>query len=71
MGCCIIIDEIILIDETHDEVNAKMEIWRQILELKGFRLSRTKTKHFEYMFNIVTDEAYMKLRLDTQVIQMR
>lgn len=35
--------DIFLIDEMSDELNAKLEIWTQILKSKRFRLSKTKT----------------------------
>ncbi|KAG5623700.1 hypothetical protein H5410_008918 [Solanum commersonii] len=41
-------DDIVLIDETRDKVNARLEVWRQALESKGLRLSRTK-RIFEYL----------------------
>jgi len=36
-------DDIVLIDETRDGVNTKLERWRDTLEARGFRLSRSKT----------------------------
>lgn len=36
-------DDILLIDETKEGINDKLEIWRSTLEAKGFRLSRSKT----------------------------
>lgn len=54
-----------MIDETHRGVNDKREIWRQILEFKGFRLSRTKTEYFECKFSDVTHEADVELKIDT------
>ena len=44
-------DDIILVDETRAGVNAKLELWRQTLESRGFRLSRTKTKYMECKFS--------------------
>ena len=38
-------DDIVLVDETRSGVNAKLELWRETLESKGFRLSRTKTEY--------------------------
>ncbi|KAG5568126.1 hypothetical protein H5410_064856 [Solanum commersonii] len=38
-------DDIVLIDEMRDKVNARLEVWRQALESKGFRLSRTNTEY--------------------------
>jgi hypothetical protein len=44
-------DDVVLIDENKIEVNQKLELWRQILELKGFRLSRTKIEHMRCRFS--------------------
>jgi hypothetical protein len=41
----------VLIDDSRIEVNQKLELWRQTLELKGFRLSRTKTKYMRCQFS--------------------
>ena len=35
-------DDIVLVDEMRAGVNAKLELWRQTLESRGFKLSRTK-----------------------------
>ncbi|OIT05985.1 hypothetical protein A4A49_31582 [Nicotiana attenuata] len=32
-------DDIVLIDDTRDDVDERLEVWRQILESKGFKLS--------------------------------
>ena len=37
-----IIFDIALVDETRDRVNVKLELWRQNLESRGFRLSRNR-----------------------------
>ncbi|XP_055812049.1 uncharacterized protein LOC129881964 [Solanum dulcamara] len=43
LWCMLFMDDIVLIDETQDRVNDRLEIWRQTLESKGFSLTRTKT----------------------------
>ncbi|XP_070026270.1 uncharacterized protein [Nicotiana sylvestris] len=45
------IDDIVLIDETRGGVNAKLEVWRQTLESKGFKLSKSKIKYLECKFS--------------------
>ncbi|XP_070040439.1 secreted RxLR effector protein 78-like [Nicotiana tomentosiformis] len=45
--CMLFADDIVLIDETCSGVNARLEVWRQTLESKGFKLSRTKTEYLE------------------------
>ena len=44
-------NDIVLIDEMRNGVNAKLKVWRQTLETKGFRLSRTKTEYVECKFD--------------------
>ena len=44
-------DDIVLIDETKEGVNGKLEPWRHYLESKGFRVSRSKTEHLHCCFS--------------------
>ena len=48
--CMLFSDDIILIGETKEEVNKKLELWRQTLEARGFRLSRWKIEYIECTF---------------------
>lgn len=50
-------DDIVLIDETCNRANVRLEVWRQTLQSKGFMLSRTKTKYLECKFSVMVDEA--------------
>ncbi|KAG5632600.1 hypothetical protein H5410_004317 [Solanum commersonii] len=49
-------------------VNARLEVWRQALESRGFRLSKTKTEYLRCKFNDVLDEENVEVRLATQII---
>ena len=44
-------NDIILIDETRDEVNIKLEQWRRASESRGFKFSGSKTKHLRCSFS--------------------
>ena len=44
-------DDIVLIDETRRGLNEKLEKWRNSLESKGFRLSRSKTEYLKCGFS--------------------
>ena len=46
-------DDIVLVDESCSGVNRKLELWRQTLESKGFRLSRMKTEYMHCNFSEV------------------
>jgi Reverse transcriptase (RNA-dependent DNA polymerase) len=49
--CMLFVDDVMLIDESRIGVNQKLELWRQTLESKGFKLSRTKTKYMRCQFS--------------------
>ena len=64
-------DDIVLLDETCDGVYAKLKVWRQMLESKGFKLSKTKTKNLECKFSDTVNEVGVEVRLDTRAILKR
>ncbi|KAM2622784.1 hypothetical protein TB2_027370 [Malus domestica] len=49
--CMLLADDIVLIDKTREGVNAKLNLWREVLESKGLRLSRSKTEYMECKFH--------------------
>ncbi|XP_070024980.1 uncharacterized protein [Nicotiana sylvestris] len=61
-------DDIVLIDEMRGGVNERLEVWRQTLKSKGFKLSRTKTEYLECKFSAEPTKAGLDARLDSQVI---
>ncbi|KAG5586470.1 hypothetical protein H5410_046904 [Solanum commersonii] len=61
-------DIVILIDEAEAKLIARLEVWRQTLESKGFRLSRTKTEYLGCKFSDALDETDVEVRLATQII---
>ncbi|XP_070041164.1 uncharacterized protein [Nicotiana tomentosiformis] len=64
-------DDIVLIDKTQGGVNARLEVWRQTLESKYFKLSKTKIKYLECKFSGVAQKLNEDVRLDSQVISRR
>jgi len=49
--CMLFANDIILIDESKEGVNAKLERWRHALESTGFRVSRSKTEYLHCCFS--------------------
>ena len=49
--CMLFAYDIVLTENSREEVNCKLEMWREALESKGFRLSRNKTEYIECEFN--------------------
>ena len=63
---CMLFAEDVLIDETREGLNAKLELWRGVLESNGFRLSRTKTKYMECKFSQNRSRNKGVVRIDNQ-----
>ena len=56
------VDDVVLVDESQARVNKKIELWRQTLESKGFRLSKTKIEYMRCDFGgVVQDEGDVSL----------
>ncbi|KAF3627840.1 putative pre-mRNA-processing factor 6-like [Capsicum annuum] len=69
--CMLFADDVVLIDETRGGVNDKLEVWRQTLESKGFRVSRSKTEYVECKFNDVRWENEVVVKLEAQEVCKR
>lgn len=63
--------DVVLIDETHNGINVKLEVLRQTRETKRFKLCRTNTEYIKCKFNEPMHEEGMEVRLDTKYLQMR
>jgi len=62
--CMLFANDIVLVDETRAGVNAKLELWKQTLESRGFRLSRAKTEYMGCKFSKQGIRDYSIVRLD-------
>jgi len=60
-------DDVVLVDESQAGVNRKLELWRQTLEYKGFRVSQTKIEYMRCDFGNVTHEEE-EVSLEGQVV---
>jgi hypothetical protein len=49
-------NDVVLVDETRAGVNGKLELWKDALESKGFRISRTKTEYMMCDFSMTGHE---------------
>jgi len=63
-------DDKVLVDESQAGVKRKQELWRQTLESKGFRVSRTKTKYMRCDFGNAAHEEG-EVSLEGQVVSKK
>jgi hypothetical protein len=54
--CMLFANDVVLIDESQEGVNRKLELWCQTLESKGFRISSTKTEYMRCDFDTTISE---------------
>jgi Reverse transcriptase (RNA-dependent DNA polymerase) len=66
--CMLFADDIVLIAESREEVNVKLEIWREALESKGLRLSRSKTEYMHCKFSKVQVDSELVVKLGEDII---
>ncbi|KAL6579356.1 hypothetical protein OROMI_009572 [Orobanche minor] len=66
--CMMFADDIVLIDETKVGVQQKLELWRDTLEARGFRLSRSKTEYMECRFSDNSDREAGMITFDGKVV---
>uniref|UniRef100_A0A453K593 Reverse transcriptase domain-containing protein n=1 Tax=Aegilops tauschii subsp. strangulata TaxID=200361 RepID=A0A453K593_AEGTS len=64
--CMLFADDVVLVDDSRTGVNRKLELWRQTLESKGFRLSRTKTEYM--MCGFSTTRCEEEVSIDGRVV---
>ena len=67
LSLCFFANDVVLVDESRAGVNRKMELWRETLESKRFRLFRTKTEYISCDFGTTTNEEE-DISLEGQVV---
>jgi hypothetical protein len=65
--CMLFVDDVVLVDESRTGVDQKLKLWRRILEVKCFRLSRSKIEYIKCDFSATTQEEG-DVRLDGQLV---
>ncbi|XP_071741898.1 uncharacterized protein [Rutidosis leptorrhynchoides] len=50
------VNDIVLVSESKDELNRRLEQWREALEQNGLRINRQKTEYLRYKFGRTEDE---------------
>ena len=61
-------DAIVLIDETREVINNKLKQWKATLEVKGFRLNRSKTEYLHCRFSAREDGVVDEVTMEGVVI---
>jgi hypothetical protein len=52
--CMLFADNVVLVDQSRTRVDQKSELWRRILEARGFRLNMSKTEYMKCDFSATT-----------------
>ena len=63
-------DDIVLVDESRDGANAKLERWREALESKSFKISRIRTEYIDCNFNRHIERAKTTVRIEDHEIPL-
>ena len=61
-------DDIVILWDSKDEINWKLDLWRMTLESKGFRISRSKTEYMYCSFGSRQNHEDIEIKLGEHVI---
>jgi len=62
--------DVALLGESSEELNGRLEIWRQALEAYGFRLSRSKIEYMECNFNKRRSRSTLAVKVEDHIIPL-
>ena len=57
-------DDIVLVAESKEDLNGRLEDWRVALESKGLRISRSKIEYLHCDFNRVNNNDRLQVTLE-------
>ncbi|XP_035838294.1 uncharacterized protein LOC110901930 [Helianthus annuus] len=66
--CMLFADDIVLVAETKQRLNERLEEWRVALEGKGLRISRSKTEYLHCDFSGTVDREDTQITIDSQPV---
>ncbi|KAL4193815.1 hypothetical protein AMTRI_Chr06g201240 [Amborella trichopoda] len=69
--CMLFANDIALIDVTRNDINTKLELWRDALESKSFKISRTRTEYTDCKFSDNKSRNEDVINIDGQEVQKR
>jgi len=61
-------DDVVLLAESREKLNRRLETWRQALEAYGFRLSRSKTEYMECNFSKRISRSTLEVKFGDHII---
>jgi len=66
--CMLFADDVVLLWESREELNGRLETWRQAIKAYGFRLSRIKTEYMECNFNKRRSRSILEVKVGDHTI---
>jgi len=66
--CMLFADDVVLLGESREELNGRLETWRQALVAYGFRLSRSKMEYMECSFNKRRSGSTLEVKVGDHII---
>ena len=61
--CMLFVDDIVLIVESREELNGKLELWRQALEVYDLCISRSKMEYMECKFSKICIYSNLEVKI--------
>ena len=62
-------DDIVLMGESREDLNKKLELWREALEVYGLRISRSKTEYMECKFSLRRENPNIEVKIGENILR--
>ena len=67
--CMLFADDIVLMGESREDLNKKLELWREALEVYGLRISRSKTEYMECKFSLRRENSNIEVKIGENILR--
>ena len=67
--CMLFADDIVLMGESREDLNKKLELWREALEVYGLRISRSKTEYMECKFSLRRENPNIEVKIGENTLR--
>ncbi|KAL4304934.1 hypothetical protein AHAS_Ahas16G0027900 [Arachis hypogaea] len=67
--CMLFADDIVLMGESMEDLNKKLELWREALEVYGLRISRNKTEYMECKFSLKRENPNIEVKIGENILR--
>ncbi|MED6176445.1 hypothetical protein PIB30_117090 [Stylosanthes scabra] len=67
--CMLFADDIVLMRESREDLNKKLDLWKEALEVYGLHISRSKTEYMECKFDRQRENSNIEVKIGDNILR--